>query len=260
MTQVIEHVESSTEAFHRKVSMIVSVIIPTYNRHDILPDTVKHLLDQDYPNYEIIVIDQTKDVPNNIKKFFKEVSNKGVRYIHIDRPGLPNARNIGIKIATGEIILFVDDDIILGKDWFKRVSRYMIKNVGAIEGVDLGKINREYIEIGRYERGLLCATLIRKDVVYDWKPRKGVETNFEDYDLTQHVIKKGFRWFRVNVPGTHSIEIHSHASQTGFETLLGPAFSHIERILYMLNLLRLVACSSFSIIDMAPRYIYSISL
>jgi len=174
---------------------------------------------------------------------------------------LSEARMRLIKKAKTEWFLFVDDDIILGKDWFKIVSRYMIKNVGAIEGVDLGKINREYIEVGRYERGLLCATLIRKDAVYDWKPRKGVETNFEDYDLTQHVIKKGFRWLRVNVPGTHSIEIHPHASQTGFETLLGPAFSHRERIFYILNLLRLEARTGFfSIIDMAPNYIYSISL
>ena len=165
-----------------------------------------------------------------------------------------------IRKAKTKWFLFVDDDIILGKDWFKRVSRYMIKNVGAIEGVDLTKFNRECIEVNRYQRGLLCATLIRKDAVYDWKPRKGVETNFEDYDLAQHVIKKGFRWLRVNVPGTRSIEIHPHASQTGFETLLGPAFSHRERILYMLNLLRLVACLSFSVIDMMPKYIYSISL
>ena len=52
-----------------------------------------------------------------------------------------------IKKAKTKWFLFVDDDIILGKDWFKRVSRYMIKNVGAIEGVDLSKINREYVKL-----------------------------------------------------------------------------------------------------------------
>jgi len=208
---------------------------------------------------DVCIPTKSKDIPQAVR----EAIVREIPYsrIILERTfPLSKARMLLIKKAKTKWFLFVDDDIILGKDWFKRVSRYMIKNVGAIEGVDLSKTNREYVEVGRYERGLLCATLIRKDAVYDWKPRKGVETNFEDYDLTQHVIKKGFRWLRVNVPGAHGIEIHPHASQTGFETLLGPAFSLRERILYILNLLRLKAYSSFSIIDMAPRYIYSISL
>lgn len=89
----------------------LSIIIPTFNRHNVICDTVNHLLKQDYLRYEIIVLDQTKNVPARITHFFKEVANKGVRYIHLDEPGLPNARNVGTKAARGEIIVFVDDDV-----------------------------------------------------------------------------------------------------------------------------------------------------
>lgn len=89
----------------------VSVIISTYNRHNIICNTVNHMLKQDYPNYEIIVVDQTENIPAHIKSFFDKLSNKDVLYIRISEMGLPNARNVGINVSNGEIIIFVDDDI-----------------------------------------------------------------------------------------------------------------------------------------------------
>lgn len=94
----------------------LSIIIPTYNRKDILKKCLNALFNQTYlcSNYEIIVIDDgstdeteelVKSLLNDSRcnlQYFKQEKNKG--------PGA--ARNIGIKNAEGEIILFIGDDII----------------------------------------------------------------------------------------------------------------------------------------------------
>jgi len=93
-----------------KKSPFLSLIIPTYNRHDIIVDTVKKFLDQDYPRFEIVVVDQTPGASRNVLSEFFELKENRVRYVHIDEPGLPNARNVGIEAAEGDIVLFADDD------------------------------------------------------------------------------------------------------------------------------------------------------
>jgi len=202
-------------------------------------------------------------IPTRSKRLFKKVYQSIKREIPYRRIILEHAvplslaRKLLIEKAQTEWFLFLDDDVILGKNWFKKVSRYMDDDVGAIEGIDIGK--KRCLEIKRYERGLLLATLIRRSLVQDWIPRKGFESNFEDYDLTQHVIKKGYRWLRVNVPGTRHISFHPHASQTGFEVFLSEGFSNRERLLYLIHLARIYSATSISG-KMILNYVNSIFL
>jgi GT2 family glycosyltransferase len=88
----------------------VSVIVITYQREDVLFETVARLLDQDYAEYEIVVVDQTEQVSESTQRFFAGLDGERVRYVHIDEVGLPNARSVGIRLAKGEVVLFVDDD------------------------------------------------------------------------------------------------------------------------------------------------------
>ncbi len=143
----------------------------------------------------------------------------------------------------------------MGEGWLNKVLRYIAKDVGAVEGVSMK--SKECVRISRYERGCLLATLIRKSAVQDWTPRRGFESNFEDYDITQHIITKGLRWLRVNVPGTIHLNIHPHASIEGFKTLMGPGFTIKERALYIIHLLKLMLSLRISL-DMMLQYIRSI--
>lgn len=90
--------------------MKISLLIPTYNRHDIICETVEKYLKQDYADFEIIVIDQTKEESVQIDDFFKKRADQNVQRLRINEIGLPNARNFGIRSAKGEIIIFIDDD------------------------------------------------------------------------------------------------------------------------------------------------------
>lgn len=93
--------------------MELSIIIPTFNRFNSLKNSLQSIYENIVPNIELIVIDQSPDADKS-KKYFEE-KYKDITYITTDKQNLPNARNIGIKISSGDILLFLDDDIIMHK-------------------------------------------------------------------------------------------------------------------------------------------------
>lgn len=94
---------------------LVSIVIPTRNRENLLCDTIGYLFNQSYKNIEIIIIDQADSHSQATICFLNKVKDK-IRYFHVREKGLPNARNVGINKAKGDIILFLDDDIIPDND------------------------------------------------------------------------------------------------------------------------------------------------
>ena len=89
----------------------VSVVVATIGRDDLLINTVTRLLECDYGSFEIVVVDQTPEPTDRVRRFMDEHGST-VRYIHKDNPGLPEARNDGITASRGDIVVFVDDDVV----------------------------------------------------------------------------------------------------------------------------------------------------
>jgi glycosyltransferase involved in cell wall biosynthesis len=115
----------------------VSVVIPTYERGQVLCDTVAMALGQDYPDFEVIVVDQSKDSPDGMKALVESSAGR-LQYIKLPTPNLPAARNVGVRAAKGEIIVFIDDDIIIGVDYVaSHVRNFLDPAVGAVMGVTL---------------------------------------------------------------------------------------------------------------------------
>ena len=89
----------------------VSVIIPTYNRADLLPRTIESVLNQTFRNFELIVVDDgsTDNTREVVKKF--EEKDLRVKYIWQENSGGPaRPMNVGLKISQGEYIAFLEDD------------------------------------------------------------------------------------------------------------------------------------------------------
>lgn len=87
-----------------------SVIIPTYNRKDFLSIAIGSVLNQNYCDYELLVVDdgssdKTKDL---VKKIYGK--NKKVSYVYQKHQGVSAARNKGLLKAKGKFILFLDSD------------------------------------------------------------------------------------------------------------------------------------------------------
>jgi glycosyltransferase involved in cell wall biosynthesis len=115
----------------------VSVVIPTHNRPDNLRLCLPTLLNQHYPHYEIIIVDNapaTNDTAELIQKTYGHVPQ--VRYVREDRAGPSWARNAGIAVASGEIIAFTDDDVEVDPYWLAALVRSfdLAQNVGCVTG------------------------------------------------------------------------------------------------------------------------------
>jgi GT2 family glycosyltransferase len=122
-----------------------SLIIPTYNRGDILADTIRMAAAQDYPDYEVIVVDQDSVIPDAVQRAIQDGGPR-VRMIRPSRPNLPAARNAGVRAASGEIIVFIDDDVIVGPEFIgAHVRAYEDPRVGGATGLTMYHERDEYI-------------------------------------------------------------------------------------------------------------------
>jgi len=100
--------------FDDTAKLPVTIIIPTYNRASVLQATVDQVRRQPFSDYEIWVIDQSDPGEAEINaQYIKNAGDPRVHYVHLTEKGPSNARNEGLARARGEIILFLDDDVIL---------------------------------------------------------------------------------------------------------------------------------------------------
>ena len=91
----------------------LSIIIPTYGRDRVLCDTIAALLVVRDPAGELLVIDQTTSHDDQTQATLSEWHNQAsIRWIRHQPPGVVGAMNRGLREATGDIVLFLDDDII----------------------------------------------------------------------------------------------------------------------------------------------------
>jgi glycosyltransferase involved in cell wall biosynthesis len=107
--QIIERTEY-TQRENQK-SPMVSVIVPTYKRVDLLRRTLKSLSEQSYSRFEVIVVNDAGPDVQEVVNSFKQMME--IKYLcHPFNRGLAAARNTGIKAAKGKYIAYLDDDDI----------------------------------------------------------------------------------------------------------------------------------------------------
>ena len=92
---------------------LVSIVIPTLNRYKYLDDVLRDIEKQDYPNIEIIIVDQSEPYRAD---FYKEVKRPLTVWYQAEK-ALWLARNSAIKKAKGDLILLYDDDSLVDVDW-----------------------------------------------------------------------------------------------------------------------------------------------
>jgi GT2 family glycosyltransferase len=95
------------------ISENISVVIPTYQRNQVLLDTISYLLDLNQRPAETIVVDQTQKHERKTEQQLSLLDKNGIiRWIKLQRPSIPHAMNVGLFEASCPIVFFVDDDII----------------------------------------------------------------------------------------------------------------------------------------------------
>lgn len=93
----------------------ISIVIPTYDRGDVLLQTVRALLALREPAAEVLIVDQTPAPSAGVAEQLAALDRTGsIRWLRIDRPSIPHAMNIGLQASRTPLVLFLDDDVIPG--------------------------------------------------------------------------------------------------------------------------------------------------
>jgi len=101
-------------------SFNIGVVIPSYNEGNDLVETLRSVLDQTVSFSEIIIVDDSSDGTNQL---VKSTFGEAVKLIHRDSPqGRCSARNIGIETSTADIIIILNADVCLPRDFCEQLQ------------------------------------------------------------------------------------------------------------------------------------------
>ncbi len=196
----------------------VSIVIPTYNREKCVIDLLNCLFKQDYPDFEIIVVDQS-DVLSPDKKTVINTHRGVLKYYKLEERGRSLAKNYGILFSSGDIIIFCDDDIIVPPNFIStHVRTFDDKSIGALscrlveenqraEPIDkplrttfYGRlINKPYSTVSGYVTSLNGGNMsFRKEVLdkVGFFEEHFLGTSMvEEPDIAYRIVKSGFRLY-----------------------------------------------------------------
>lgn len=116
---------------------LFSVVISTRDRAPQLAGCLKKLAGQDYPDFEVIVVDNAPTT-DEVQAVVAEAP-LDCRYVREDRPGLSWARNAGVAAAHGDLIAFLDDDEVADPYWLAELLRAFTSgdDIGCVSGMIL---------------------------------------------------------------------------------------------------------------------------
>lgn len=139
----------------------VSVIVPTYNRPDSLANALRSIAGQNRKPDEVIVVD---DGESDVASLESHLLGTGIRFLHVrkDLRGLCRSRNFGIRASAGDIIVFIDDDIVMDPG-------YLAGFLDVFESDPAHHIGGLSGRIRRYKNGVL----LPEDHEESWDQRLG---------------------------------------------------------------------------------------
>jgi len=180
----------------------ISVIIPTYNRKNLIENAITSVLNQTYKNLEVLIIDDGST--DNTKEIIDKFSDKRVKYIKLkENLGSSNARNIGIKMATGKYISFQDSDDIFYPNKLEFQINNLINKKSVLDFCKIKVIfnsSLQYIIPHEYQENNIIQGNIFSELI------KGV-----NFISTQSIlIKKNFitkYYFDINMPRLQDYEL-----------------------------------------------------
>ena len=196
------------------------MVIPTYNRFDLVKEAIRSVQEQTFRDLEVIVVDDCSDDPR-----YRELEGRDdIRYFRLDRrSGLPAAgRNVGIANAAGDWIAFLDDDDV----WEPRKLEMQMAMTGmysfvCTEAFYEGQLyaRGKFIDVWRqknpentfeFTNGLLrrhnlvinSSVLVRKDILLHvgMLSEEPHLRGIEDYDLWLKITSMGIDCLFIPVP------------------------------------------------------------
>ncbi|WP_209122916.1 glycosyltransferase family 2 protein [Alkalihalobacillus sp. BA299] len=182
----------------------ISIIVPVYKVEKYLHKCIDSILNQSYPNLEIILVNDGS--PDNCGSICDEYAEQDqrVKVIHKENGGLSSARNSGLDLATGEYIGFVDSDDYIEKDMYEELYKAAYEHSADVVECSLniieGTSNRTIEGHGNMEIGDNVFALQRllelpyRNVTYNKLYKK---TLFNDIRYPNKTYEDGFVAYKI---------------------------------------------------------------
>jgi len=197
----------------------VSIIIPSYERKELLLTLLDKLNQQEFKDFEVIVVDQSKHSIKECLSSYKYI----LKYIHTHIKGAVKARNFGASLANGELLGFIDDDCYpLDNRWISNAYDLYASDK-SIVGIE-GKVSSDHIDDPEYRSvtnvgceglGFMTANLFVTKYIFN--KINGFDEAFdsphfrEDTDFGWRMCEEG------NVPYAHNVEVFHPAHKKEIE-------------------------------------------
>lgn len=218
-----------------KITPFLSVILPTYNRKHCISRMIDSVLIQSFENFELIIIDDGST--DGTQEMLKEkYSDKRIQIVVQENGGVSSARNLGISLAKGEYITFVDSDDYLLDGFFEDI--FQVLSSVEVDVVVYGG----YLMDGKNQYPVLTFFNDRASEYKQMKIKQGVDF------LKDFCLLSGNSWACAKVYNTNFIK----KNRLGFDVNI----SYGEDMLFCMES---YLCASKVVASVEKFYIYDIS-
>lgn len=197
----------------------VSVIVPIYNVEKYLEKCINSLLSQTLEDIQIILVnDGSKDNSGNIAKEYEKNNKDRVIYVEKENGGLSDARNYGLKYATGDFIAFLDSDDYIEKNAYEEMYNKAIEeNADYVECDFIWefpnkiRMDKQYPyknkkEMLSFVRVVAWNKLIKRQLITDNNLEFPKGLRYEDVEFTYKLIPFINKFAYVDKPFIHYVQ------------------------------------------------------
>lgn len=197
----------------------VSVIVPIYNVEKYLEKCINSLLSQTLEDIQIILVnDGSKDNSGNISKEYEKNNKDRVIYVEKENGGLSDARNYGLKYATGDFIAFLDSDDYIEKNAYEKMYNKAIEeNADYVECDFIWefpnkiRMDKQYPyknkkEMLSFVRVVAWNKLIKRQLITDNNLEFPKGLRYEDVEFTYKLIPFINKFAYVDKPFIHYVQ------------------------------------------------------
>jgi glycosyltransferase involved in cell wall biosynthesis len=216
---------------------LFSVVIPVHNRAPYLPDALRSALDQKFPDFEVLVVDDGST--DGGPEAAEALGDPRLRVERLPHAGAPAARNAGIRLARGEYLVWLDSDDALEPGALAAYAKTLAAHPGTevlygrtvLAGADLGPVRTvEYEDWHRRNRELLATLVFRCPLPHPgaavarglYEREGGYDERFRrahDYEFwTRVALKASFKYVKRPVCRWRWHDANMSAGSVSFDT------------------------------------------
>ncbi|MCB0164573.1 MAG: glycosyltransferase family 2 protein [Anaerolineae bacterium] len=136
---------------HDQKAPFFSVIIPTFNRADVVFRAIQSILNQTFEDFELIIIDDGST--DNTRDIIQAIDDPRLRYVYQENKGVSAARNRGASVARGQILTFLDSDDEALPEWLECFAHAFNRKAVGIVCAGVTRIGEQIRQVVPAEMG-----------------------------------------------------------------------------------------------------------